>query len=349
MADNPYSQLEDRAFWRRAVADAGILGLSDLWRCKFDLPARPSFATYGSCFAQHISRAVQARGLPWVDAEPAPAGTPEHVARAFNYGVFSARTANIYTTPQFQEWVRLASDPACVEGVELWEEGGRYRDCLRPLIEPEGFSSIAEARQMLATTARAVRMSVETADVVVFTLGLTEGWEHRETGQIYALCPGTQAGRFDPDVHVFRNYDYPASRAALEAALDGVWRMNPSARVLLTVSPVPLVATASGDHVLSAVGHAKAILRAVAGDLSHASDKVDYFPSYELIAGAPSRAMFFAPDLRSVAAEGVALVMEHVFAGLGIDVSREPGRTAEPTTDDDLVCDERILERYEAD
>lgn len=351
MADHPYTSLPPEAFWKTGVAEPGFFGLSHLWRSSFAFDEPPSFATFGSCFAQHFGREVRARGLTWVDAEPAPALTPPDVLRDFHYGVFSARTANIYTGAQFAVWADLARDPESCESIELWPEGDRWRDCLRPLIEPDGFASADEARAMLRQTARAFRAAVETADVLVFTMGLTEGWEHRDTGQVYALCPGTQAGQFDPDQHVFRNYDYLATRASLERALESLWTINPNLRVLLTVSPVPLVATASGSHVLEAVGYSKATLRAVAGDLAKAFSDVDYFPSYEIIAGAPARSMFFEPDMRSVAKAGVNAVMGHFFGGLGVDLSAISSKSAsleteDGPTDEDLVCEERILESY---
>ena len=40
--------------------------------------------------------------------------------------------------------------------------------------------------------------------------------------------------------------------------------MNPKARLVLTVSPVPLAATASGSHVLPATIYSKSVLRAAA-------------------------------------------------------------------------------------
>ena len=103
-----------------------------------------------------------------------------------------------------------------------------------------------------------------------------------------------------------------------EAALQIMWQMNPELHILLTVSPVPLVATASGDHVLVATQYSKSVLRAVAGDMARSHAQVDYFPSYEIIAAPPSRATFFEPNMRAIAGDGADLVMRHFFAGLVI-------------------------------
>ncbi|SOC06486.1 GSCFA domain-containing protein [Rhodobacter maris] len=354
--DNPYKHIAPRGFWRSAVAEPGLFGLTDLWRSCWELPADAIFATFGSCFAQHISRALLARKMNWLDAEPAPRRTPAALAREFNYGIFSARTGNIYTAAQLLLWARLASGALEPEAIELWsDEKGRVQDLLRPKIEAEGFASEAEARASLASTARAFRRCITEADVFVFTLGLTEGWINTRSGQSYSICPGTGVGRFEPDLHVFKNYTYPEIRRDLELAFELIWALNPDLKVLLTVSPVPLVATASGDHVMVATQYSKSVLRAVAGDLAHIETAIDYFPSYEIIAAPPGRATFFEPNMRAIAPQGVDFVMGHFFGGLKLTLPPH-GRAGTDTAareaaeqqsvQEELVCEEMILERF---
>lgn len=353
---HPYATLDDRGLWRRAVAEAGIFGLKDLWTSKWELPADARFATFGSCFAQHISAALVARQMNWFNAEPAPRRTPPELARAYNYNVFSARTANVYTAAQLRHLVGLADRSIAPDAAEFWSDAkGRVRDSLRPAIEPDGFASTDEALLSRRTMVRAFRRAVAETDVFVFTLGLTEGWRNRATGQPYPMCPGTLAGQFDADQHEFDPARYPAIRADLEAACAAMRGLNPALNVLLTVSPVPLTATASGDHVLKATTYSKSVLRAVAGDLAADAGWIDYFPSYEIIAGAPARAMFFEPNMRSVAAQGVAVVMGHFFGGLRLsgerkytqpdpDAAREAAAEAEAAAED-LICEEMTLDR----
>ncbi|MGB8812804.1 MAG: GSCFA domain-containing protein [Paracoccaceae bacterium] len=355
---NPYSNLPPRAFWRTGVAEAGLFGLSQLWRSKWALPADARFTTFGSCFAQHISRALVARKMNWLNAEPAANLTPLKLAEAYNYGVFSARTGNIYTAQQLLTHVQMAAGKLDPDSLEIWPNGKRFVDSIRPAIEPNGFSSESDLRLSRASMVRAFRKTITDAEVFVFTLGLTEGWENAETGQCYPLCPGTVAGTFDPELHKFHNYSYPEIRTALDQALALIWKMNPNLRILLTVSPVPLTATATQDHVLVATMYSKSTLRAVAGDLAGSDGRVDYFPSYEIISGAPTRSAFFEPNMRSVAHQGVDFVMTHFFAGLdtsapalrGAD-SEIPSRMAQMTTEmaaEDLVCEEMVLEKFNA-
>ncbi|MFD2173082.1 GSCFA domain-containing protein [Rhodobacter lacus] len=354
--DNPYKHIAPRGFWRSAVAEPGLFGLSDLWQSCWELPKDAIFATFGSCFAQHISRALLARKMNWLDAEPAPGRTPLALAREFNYGIFSARTGNIYTAAQLLLWAKLASGALAPEAIELWsDEKGRVHDLLRPKIEAEGFASEAEARASIASTARAFKRCITEADVFVFTLGLTEGWINTRSGQSYSICPGTGVGHFDPELHVFKNYTYPEIRRDAELAFEIMRALNPDLKILLTVSPVPLVATASGDHVMVATQYSKSVLRAVAGDLARAESWIDYFPSYEIIAAPPSRATFFEPNMRSVAPQGVDFVMGHFFGGLKLTLpphgragADSAAREAEDqkSAQEELVCEEMILERF---
>lgn len=354
---HPYADLPPEAYWRTAVAEAGLYGMKGLWASRWVLPSDARFATFGSCFAQHISRALVARQIGWIDAEPAPGRCPAEIARKYNYGIFSARTANIYTAAQLLYLVRLATAEIGADAAEFWEKGGRTYDSLRPAIEPDGFANRDEALLSRRSMIRAFRRAIAEADVSVFTLGLTEGWENARTGQPYPMCPGTVAGQFDASAHVFRNYFVAETSRDMGAALDAMRRLNPGLRVLLTVSPVPLTATASGQHVLVATTYSKSALRAVAGELAATDHAVDYFPSYEIIAGAPARAGFFAPNMRSVETAGVDLVMRHFFAGLDrsgpaahereaeADAEREEAVETRMATED-LACEESLLEGF---
>ena len=134
---------------------------------------------------------------------------------------------------------------------------------------------------------------------------------------------------------------------------------------MLTVSPVPLTATASGQHVLTATMHSKSLLRAVASTLVQGQTRVDYFPSYEIITHPAYRGRFYAPNLRSVRPEGVDHVMTSFFQdqAAAFGGTATPGRTAAPpppeaaddpaqpelSEADELRCEEEILAAFAPD
>jgi hypothetical protein len=348
---NPYDDLPERAFWRPAVAARPMREIDGLWTPKFPIARTDPIATLGSCFAQHISRALVANGYNWLNAEPAPDRLPEILKTKFQYDIFSARVGNIYSTALLWQWASWAFGRGAPPA-EAWIQNGRAYDPYRPTIEPGGFASAEEMLECRAHTLRALRNMFETCSVLVFTLGLTEAWTDERTGTVYPMCPGVAAGEFDSTRHRFVNYGYREIYADLSRTIRLLRRRNPAMRVLLTVSPVPLAATASDQHVLVATTYSKSTLRAVAGDLASQLEGVDYFPSYEIISSFPFKGAFYEPNLRAVTPEGVAFVMSRFMAGVEgrpvmASVAAPPQPVAAPRAPDadvDPVCDEMILE-----
>lgn len=348
---HPYRALPAAAFWRSAVAERNICGLENLWRPKFALSPDTVFATAGSCFAQHIGRQLVRRGFHWLNAEPGPEYLTPAQRRAFNYDLFTFRTGNIYTTPLLQQWLSWGLDELSPPE-EIWEEDGRFFDPFRPTIEPQGFMSREELLASRVSLLRGMKDAIGKADCFVFTLGLTEAWVNTLGGYVYPTCPGTVRGTFASEQHAFRNFGYPETHAALAGAIALMRRINPALKVILTVSPVPLTATASGEHVLAANGLSKAVLRSVAGALAAMDEGVDYFPSFELITSFTTRGAFFEPNQRTVSAFGVEQVMEHFFAHLSPSTVVPTDRTFPPsistTTPEDVACEDALLATFDA-
>ncbi|KIC18502.1 GSCFA domain-containing protein [Leisingera sp. ANG-Vp] len=344
---NPYESVPPRGFWRTAVADKNMLDISGLWVPKFRVAQDSRVSTYGSCFAQHIGRALAARGFSWFRPEERPFGLSDDNAAKFNYDVFSSRTGNIYTATLLLQWLKWAFGGAKMPD-EVWEKDGRWFDPFRPNVEPGGFASKDELLQARAVTLEAFRRSVAEADVFVFTLGLTEQWLNKAEGYEYPMCPGTVAGTFDPQVHQFNNLVFGGVQSALQDALKRMTTVNPGLKVIFTVSPVPLTATKSGKHVLVATMQSKSILRAVAGQMADRRSYVDYFPSYEIINSAPFKGAFFEPNQRNVAMPGVRFVMDTFFGSQAetFGVRGQPAGRAALNSQADLVCEEEILAKF---
>ena len=364
--NNPYQNLPKTRYWRTAVGDHSPFQISGLWTPKFKIGRKTHIATAGSCFAQHISRALVARGHKWIDAEPAPAHMTAQARLDYHYGTFSFRTGNIYTTKMLYQWLSWASGET-EPPEELWEKDGRYYDPFRPGVELGGFKTEAEAYASRAVTIAAVRSAIEQANVFVFTLGLTEAWQDIETHVEYAVCPGTIAGQFDANKHAFTNHNFSSTYKHLKQAIKLMRKINRGINLLLTVSPVPLTATATGDHVLTATSLSKSVLRAVAGEMKDSNPRVDYFPSYEIITHPAFRGMFYAPNQRSVVPMGVNFVMEHFFRDQKVAFSKKVTEVGpygmprerviesdaiikEAETDagsaDDIRCEEEILDAF---
>ncbi len=344
---HPYSDLPGTAFWRSGVVEADSAALSGLYHPKFLLDPAAGIATAGSCFAQHIGRALRNADMNLLDAEPRPPHCPPAVAQAYGYGVYSARYGNIYTARQLVQLIEDAS-AGHVDPKAIWQRGVRFHDALRPTVEPDGFVSAEEVLALRLDHLAAARRLFAATSCLIFTLGLTECWADRSDGRVYPTCPGVVAGEFDPARHEFLNLRFAEVLADLERARALLQGLNPGMRMIVTVSPVPLTATASGGHVLAATARSKAVLRAAADEFAHMHADVDYFPAYEIVTSPAARGRFFQPNLREVTAQGVRAVMNAFLTAHGLTAQPQPraaqvGPSAAELAEE-LICEEILLE-----
>lgn len=302
---NPYSSLPDHAFWRRAVATLPTEGVDPVVDSAFRIAATDAVATAGSCFAQHIARTLTKVGFHYLVTETGPrtAGAADE-----SFGVFPARFGNVYTVRQLlQLFERAYGLRAPLDSAWARKNGG-FIDPFRPRIQEAGFASAEAVLADRVEHLRAVRSMFERCDVFIFTLGLTEGWVSVRDGAVFPLAPGV-VGAQQTDDYAFKNFTVAEMVADFGDFLVKLRLINPEVRVVLTVSPVPLIASYEKRHVLVSNTYSKSALRVVAEEIAQSFPAVEYFPSYEIITGAHAKARFYEDDLREVSAEGVAHVM----------------------------------------
>jgi len=185
---------------------------------------------------------------------------------------------------------------------------------------------------------------------LIFTLGLTESWVSTRDGAVVPIVPGAvgvDGGDFE-----FANFSVSDMVRDLETVIEKLRVINPSVHVLLTVSPVPLIATYENRHVLVSTTYSKSALRVVADAVCRNISEVDYFQSYEIIAGPQPRGRFFANDLRTVTPEGVEAVMDvfvrHYLTDAPQDryppVAPAPVELEQIIREYETICDEEVLD-----
>ena len=313
MSEHPYRGLPDYCFWRKAISEVPATAVDPVIAAPYRIQKDERIATAGSCFAQHVARYVRNAGLNFLVTETAHPITPPELAQEYGYGLFTARYGNIYTARQLLQLFQRAYR-RFTPREDYWQEpDGRYTDPFRPRIQEDRFQTLEELRADREHHFACVRRAFEELDIFVFTLGLTECWVSREDGAAYPICPGTGGGEFDQARHKFVNFDVAEVTSDLEQFIALLRSVNPRARVILTVSPVPLVATAEDRHVLVATTYSKSVLRVAADVVARRCDGVTYFPSYEIITGSFSRGGYYAGDGRTVLESGVAHVMRLFF------------------------------------
>jgi hypothetical protein len=264
----------------------------------------------GSCFASNVRRYLEAAGLTYTSAELPHPAWPEDVEAPY-YEAFSARYGNVYTARQMRQLIERAVG-SFTPREDHWLVDGSYVDPFRPGLQNRA-SSLAEHRAVTRQHLDAVRSALSTSTVLIFTLGLTEAWISADDGAVFPVCPGTVAGVFDPERHRFHNFTADEVTVDLVRMIELARAVNPRLKVILTVSPVPLVATATDQHVLVATTYSKSVLRVAADHASRLVQDVSYFPAYELVTGPQAAGTAFEPDLRTVREEVIAMVMSAFF------------------------------------
>ena len=354
-ASHPYAGLPDSAFWKTAVTMPELADFDPITDIPFRISAEDRVATAGSCFAQHISRALLAENIRFVQTEIADEIDGPDLP------VYSARYGNIYTCRQLLQLFERAYGLFVPRHVAWRRPDGRYVDPFRPNEFPRGFATADDGAVARRQHLAAVRDGFETCDVLVFTLGRTEVWLDGTDGSAVPLPPGVVASPADPSV-VFSPTNLSVDELSddLLAFIDAIRRINPRIRFVLTVSPVPIIATFEQRHVIVSSACTKAILRVVADRVSRARRNVLYFPSYEMIVTHP-KARYFEKNDRAIKPEGVAAVMKvfrerildkghtrlapPVALELPEDATPAPLTIATPLEAEfkDVVCDETML------
>lgn len=352
MADNPYSSLPDHRFWRKAVASLPPYAIDPLVATPFKIARHDRVATAGSCFAQEIAHRLQSSGYTYYLAERPPADMSAAEADRRNYAMYSCRYGNLYTTAQFLQLIDRAYGRFKPQ-LDYWTrpEDGRFVDPFRPRIEPDGYATIDDMRADREQHLAAVRDMLETMDVFVFTFGHTETWRHKPDGAILQLAPGVAGGEWDENVYEFYNMTVSEVVRDFLAAVDRIREVNPRVRIILSVSPVGIIATYEDRHVIVSNMAVKSILRAAADEVVRARPNIAYLPSYDLVNVSPNAARFYRDDTRRINPHGIDRTMKMFFdhftdqasesaaiQSLKIDVASEAEDGAR------VVCDEEAIE-----
>jgi len=122
-------------------------------------------------------------------------------------------------------------------------------------------------------------------DVFILTLGLSEVWYDEPTGGVFWRT--LPKDKYDPERHKFRVSTVEENRDNLREIYRLIRTHRPDARIILTLSPIPLIATFRDESCVSANSVSKAVLRVaideVMREFKH-EGYLFYWPSYEIVA-----------------------------------------------------------------
>ncbi|WP_269748259.1 GSCFA domain-containing protein [Ciceribacter selenitireducens] len=235
---------------------------------------------FGSCFASEVTKYLYREGYQVFGRD----------MKLNSYVVRSGEgIVNSAAIRQQFEWAFEGKTPK----IELWhdKEGvpGDYSD---------------EVRQ-------ATRAIFEKSDIFILTLGLSEVWYDKSTGEIFWRAIPKRD--FDPERHGFRVLGAVENLDNLRRTYQLIRAHRPDATVIMTLSPVPLAATFRPVSCITASAVSKASLRVAIDELMRevgpsADSKLYYFPSYEMVTSFLPNPM--KDDFRHPTEESVEFIMQ---------------------------------------
>lgn len=154
----------------------------------------------------------------------------------------------------------------------------------------------------------------QNANLFVITLGLIEVWMDKKTGIVYRQLP-------PPSIVAEKGISF--SRLTVADMLNDLEKIHQiickytKAKLIITVSPVPLNATMTDLDVRVANMESKSRIRAAVSEFIEAHPDVYYFHSYEIVATAEKAGDFMLEDGRHVRRNAVDFILNQflrVFA-----------------------------------
>ncbi len=243
-------------------------------RPEFSIDRSDRVFAIGSCFARNVEASLHALGFTVDSLTDALDEFPVHARRNTPIGYMNKYNAeSIYNELRWALTETGFPDEALVPG-----ENGLWEDPHTSPVFEDGAKELMLRRHGIMT---GVVRRVPECRIVVITLGLVETFLDTYTG-LYTNCTPTVSAQKDRFRFRVLSYDEVLD------ALDRIHRLlgergHPDTQIVVTVSPVPLDATFTGQDIVIANMFSKSLLRAAAGHWAASHENVHYFPSYEIV------------------------------------------------------------------
>jgi len=249
----------------------------------------------GSCFAREIKKYLILQRYRYVQTENNRWSSHASCSWERVYTAANALEIANYTVSQ-------ELPPA-----RIYPHGSRYVDLLRNKV---AYESREEAENDIRVHLRASKAALETCELCIFTVGQNEVWRSRSGGFFFANRP--PQSWIDSQDAELAQLSVEENLLCLRKFRELLRQINPNLRLLLTLSPVPSLATFYDANVVLRSVLNKSILRlALERFVQECGDDVIYFPSYEIVQS--WRGDPFLADNRHVKPKVVSAIMKAFF------------------------------------
>lgn len=219
----------------------------------------------GSCFARNIALELMRRKFNYIVTELPFSEFSAHWGQVFN----TACIRQIFEYTFSDKW-----NPIC----RWWSKDGKVQDPFRRNILYDRETAADEFEKHK----KASSLALKNTDIVILTLGLIETWRDKRDGMTYYRVPSPSV--FDEKIHEFHVQPFEECVHDLNEVRKILADNNKDAKLIVSVSPVPLFATFRKDaDVVSANTFSKATLRVAAEYFCRQHDNSFYFPSFEIV------------------------------------------------------------------
>jgi len=268
-------------------------------KAKFKISRAEKVYTIGSCFAREIERALVFEGFnvptSRVSIDPSYYRSPTRYLNT---------VLNKYNPYSMAYEILRGLNRLTLIDRGLIPVGDKWYDPSASHTDPLPRASVEILRDILDR----VTEEVKTSSVFILTLGYTEAWFDTRTNVAFnGIC--TAMLRTIQNYLGFRNLRHSECKVVLRDAFQEIKSQIPSAKIIVTVSPIPLTNTFTELDIVSANTYSKSTLRSVAQELFEDLDYVDYFPSFEMVTASPRYETWF-PDQVHVEEETVRRVVK---------------------------------------
>ncbi len=282
----------------------------------FRIGADDTIFAIGSCFARNVEKSLESAGKRVLSREFSLGDIGDSLGDAANF-------FNKYSIHSVINEVRWALERHTFPGAELFYPVGKgsYCDCQLGIAKLDfPLDEILDFRHRYLDAMK----QVLTADVLILTLGYVETWYDTKLGLYLNVAPPGGLLKSEPDRFEFRVLSYNDILDGLSElyALLNKHRTKPL-KMLVTVSPVPLLSTFRDMDVLVANAYSKSVQRAALDEFLLDKTGVDYFPSYEFVTLSNPIVAWSRGDYRHVSPDVVNRIMSNVLLNYvdGVDTS----------------------------
>ena len=208
--------------------------------------------SFGSCFAQNVQNYLNKKGYK----------TSSHRFAKDAYIVKCG--AGINTTFAIRQQFEWAFEDKSFNE-NLWYDGDKTLN--------------KQTKEIRSAT----RKTFDKTDIFILTLGLSEIWYNKITNEVF--WRGIPKSKFNPDIHSFKISSFKENYDNLNVIYKLIRKYRPKSTIILTISPVPLIATFRPISCITANSVSKSILRTAVDELyRNVNDSnLYYWPSYEII------------------------------------------------------------------